>query len=250
MVKGLSATRDRWPWLAIAVGILVTCFAPDARISGARAFMGIAVGVGALIATTAMPRPREWAAGAFLVGSLGLAFGSGTFADPPSTLWGEILDRDGMRIRHEIALPRNDRRWRTAAASGASPYLYICARGRLEAPDTLDVSLDGVILAPLDPSMMFGPRPQPESVGFYRVSVPWARLDGRDQLAVEVAPDPGTSRPLEVCGTFMGKPTLRVDASQLYDGIRWSSPWETRSGRYQIELRLEASDGHVFGAWY
>jgi hypothetical protein len=246
----LQATRGQWPWGAIAVGVLITCVETDARIATARAFMGIAVGVGALLATTAMPRAREWAAGAFLVGSLGLAFGSGTFADPPSTLWGEVLDRDGMRIRHEIALPRTDRRWRTATASGASPYLYVCARGRLEAPDTLDVSIAGVILAPLDPSMMFGPRPQPESVGFYRVPVPWDRLDGRELLSVELAQHSGTKRPLEVCGTFMGKPTLRVDASQLYDGTRWSSPWEARRGRYQIELRLEANDGHVFGAWY
>ena len=246
----LQATRAHWPWGAIAVGVLVTCVATDARIATARAFMGIAVGVGALLATTAMPRAREWAAGAFLAGSLGLAFGRGSFPDPPSTLWGEVLDRDGIQIRHEIALPRTDRRWRNATASGASPYLYVCARGRLEVPDTLDVSLDGVILAMLDPSMMFGPRPQPESVGFYRVPIPWDRLDGRELLSVDVARHSGANRSLEVCGTFMGRPTLRVDASQLYDGTRWSSPWETRSGRYQIELRLEANDGHVFGAWY
>ncbi len=250
MVMRLPTMRVHVPWVVVAVGVLVMCIASDPTIAAARVFMGTAFGVGALLATTDMPRGRIWGTSAFLVGSLALAFGSGSFADPPSTLWGEILDRDGMRIRHEIALPRNDRRWRTAAASGASPYLYICARGRLEAPETLDVTLDDVPLTTLDPSMMFGPRPQPESVGFYRVSVPWARLERRDQLAIEVAPHPGTSRPLEVCGTFMGKPTLRLDASQLYDGIRWSSPWETRSGRYQIELRLEATDGHVYGAWY
>ena len=160
MVTWLIAARHRWPWVAIAAGVLATCVATDPVIAAARGFMGATFGFGAMFAT------------------------------------------------------------------------------------------DGVLLTPRDPSMMFGPRPQPESVGFYRIPVPWARLEGRELLSVEVARHPGTSRPIEVCGTFMGNPTLRVDASQLYDGVRWSSPWETHSGRYQIELRLEATDGHVFGAWY
>jgi hypothetical protein len=216
----------------------------------ARAFMGVAVGVGAMMATVDVPRAREWVAGAYLAGSLGLAFGSRTFADPPGTLWGEILDTDATRLRHEIAPPTTDRRWRTATAAGASPFLYVCARGRLESPDTLDISLNGEPLTALDPSMMFGPRPQPESVGFYRIPVPWARLEERAPLMVEVARHVGSSRSLEVCGTFMATPTVRVSASQRFDGAAWTSPWDTRRGRYQVELRLEGTDGHVFGAWY
>jgi hypothetical protein len=250
MVNRFAVARSGWPWAAVAAGVLATCVATEPAIAAARGFMGTVIGVGAMVATTAMPHARGWVVGAFLVGSLGLAFGRGSFADPPSTLWGEILDRDAARIRHEFSLPRADHRWRAATSAGASAYLYVCARGRLEAPDTLDVALDGVLLAPLDPSMMFGPRPQADSVGFYRIPVPWARLDGRKLVSVELARHAGTSRPLEVCGTFMGRPTLRVDASQLFDGVSWSSPWKTRSGRYQIELRLEATDGHIFGAWY
>jgi hypothetical protein len=250
VVTGLQALRQHWPWAAVAGGVVTTCVGTDPDIATARAFMGVVVGIAGMFATTGLPRARNCVAGAFLVGSFGLAFGSGSFSDPPSTLWGEILDSDAVRIRHELAIPRADRRWRAATAAGASPYLYVCARGYLEEPDTLDVFMDGVSLASLNPSMMFGPRPQSESVGFYRIPVPWGRLDGRERLSVEVARHAGTSRPLEVCGTFMGKPTLRFDASQLYDGTTWTSPWETRKGRYQIELRLENADGHVFGAWY
>lgn len=249
-MRRLDGARHRWPWAVVAAGVLVTCVVTDPLIAAARAYMGVAVGFGALFATTGMPRAREWTAATFLAGSLGLAFGHGSFPNPPSTLWSEILETDAMRLRHEIAMPRSDRRWRAGVAASASPFLYVCVRGRLEAPDTLDVSIDGATLASLDPSMMFGPRPHPESVGFYRIPLPWAQLDGRDRLTVEVARQAGASRTLEVCGTFMGKPTLRVDASSLFDGVAWSSPWQTRSGRYQIELRLEGPDGKVYGAWY
>ena len=250
MVMSAERARGCLPWVAIGAGVIATCVSTDPSIAAARAFMGVVTGVGALMATTGMPRARAYVASAFLAGSLGLAVGAGSFTDPPATLWGEILDTDAMRIRHEIEVPHDDRRWRAATTSGASPFLDVCARGRLDAPDTLDVSLDGAPLGALDPSMMFGPRPQPESVGFYRMPVPWVRLDGRERITIEVARQPGASRPLEICGTFMGKPTLRVDASQFFNGTGWSSPWETRRGRYQVELRLEATDGTVYGAWY
>ncbi len=249
-MSGLHSIARHWPWLVVAAAVAMQCAVASAPTAIARGFMGGVIGIAAMLATEGMPRARAAVAAAIVIGSVGLASGAGSFADPPLALWTEILHDDAMRIHHEIALPRTDHRWRAGADAGASPYLYVCARGRLDVPDTLDVSLGGDSLASLGPSMMFGPRPQPDSVGFYRIPLPWARLDGRDRISVGVTRHAGTSRPLEVCGTFMAKPTFRIDSSELFDGAGWTSPWVTRQGRYQIELRLVSDDGHVFGAWY
>lgn len=239
-----------WPWFVVAAATLVQCLGVPPAVAAARGFMAATVGIAAIGATKGMPRASRAVTALLLAGSVGIAFGTGSFDDPPSTLWGEVLEAPGARARHEIALPRADRRWEAATRADAAAFLYVCARGRLEAPDTLDVSLNGEPLTALDPSMMFGPRPDPESVGFYRVPVPWPRLDAVDRIVVGLSRQPGTTRPPEVCGTFMARPTARLDASEVFDGTSWTSPWTTRRGRLQIELRLEGPDGHVYGAWY
>ena len=232
---------------AIAVQLVAPTF--EAIVS--RLTFAIIFGIGALvIAGRSAPFVQLAGASTYLAASIAMNVIARPVADPPSTLWGQIIDDTRQEVAHRIIPPYGTRQWQQGWVSDGQPFIYVCARGRLEPPETLVLTVNGSAISVLNPSQMFGPRPQPESVGFYRISVPRDLFSGSPALDIHVRPDERATKPLEICGTITARPTAGLESSQFFDGASWTSPWATRKGRFQIELRLEGPGGHVFGAWY
>jgi hypothetical protein len=128
--------------------------------------------------------------------------------------------------------------------------VWVCARGPLTAEDGLLLAVNDERLGLVTQAQAVGPRPQPTSVGFYRLPVSRAVLERRVPAAFELRRAPGSGgQPVEVCGTFSYRPTAGPDASTFFDGTRWLAPPQPQ-GRFLIELRLEGPDGRPIAAWY
>jgi len=172
-------------------------------------------------------------------------------AQPPSSQWTSELRGPDQVIRHTIILPLGTREWQSwwRRASGAA--VYVCARGPLRAEDGLQLWLNGTRLATIAQEQAIGPRPQPTSVGFYRLPVERGDLERNARAVFELRrPPDATVRPVEVCGTFSYRPTAGLEASAFFDGRFWSSPGTERRGRFIVELRIEKDPGRPLAALY
>lgn len=232
---------------AIAIQLIAPTF--EALVS--RLTFATIYGIGALvIAGRSAPFVQLVGAMTYLLASIAMNVIDRPVADPPSTLWGQIVDDTLQEVAHRIIPPYGTHQWQQGWASDGQPFIYVCARGRLEPPETLVLTVNGSAISALNTSQMFGPRPQPESVGFYRIPVPRGLFTGSPSLDIQVRRDERATLPLEICGTITARPTAGFESSRFFNGTSWISPWTTRQGRFQIELRLEGPGGHVFGAWY
>jgi hypothetical protein len=129
--------------------------------------------------------------------------------------------------------------------------MYVCARGPLATEDGLQLWLNGSRLATITQEQAIGPRPQPTSVGFYRLPVERGELERDARAVFELRRAPGaTARPVEVCGTFAYRPTAGPEASAFFDGRSWSSPGAEQRGRFIVELRIESEPGRPLAALY
>ena len=232
---------------AIAIQLVAPTF--EAFVS--RLTFATIYGIGALvIAGRSAPFVQLAGASTYLIASIAKNVIDLPVAEPPSTLWGQIIDDTRQEVAHRIIPPYGSRQWQLGWASDGKPFIYVCARGRLEPPETLVVMVNGSAISELNTSQMFGPRPQLESVGFYRIPVLRDLFNGSPALDIQVRRDVRATLPMEICGTITARPTAGFESSRFFDGTSWISPWTTRQGRFQIELRLEGPGGHVFGAWY
>jgi hypothetical protein len=171
--------------------------------------------------------------------------------EPPSSQWTVELRGPEQVLRHAILLPLGSGQWQSwwGRASGAA--VYVCARGPLTAADGLQLWLGGERLATITQEAAIGPRPQPTSVGFYRLPVERAQLERDAHAVFELRRAAGaTPRPVEVCGTFAYRPTAGLEASAFFDGQSWTGPGTEKRGRYIIELRIESEPGRAMAALY
>lgn len=170
---------------------------------------------------------------------------------PPSSQWTQSL-ASGQIIRHGINLPAGTSAWERAWDRPAtSAMVWLCARGPLTAEDGLLLAVNGLDIGAVTEARAIGPRPQPTSVGFYRMPVARMTLERSRLATFELRRSSGaTTRPIEICGTFTYQPTAGMEASQFFDGVAWHSPGATQRGRYVIELRLEGTDGRPFAVYY
>jgi hypothetical protein len=218
----------------------------------ARLFFVAAIG-GALVAglSVAGARWQVIAAGGLLTLSVLQVALPGRVVDPPPSQWTVELARPDERVRHTIALPVGEVEWEHWWSRARSAAVFLCARGPLEEADGLDLTLGGERVARVTEAAAHGPRPQPTSVGFYRVPVSRAALERAPRAVLELQRAPGASaRPVEICGTFTYKPSAGLEASAFFDGRAWSSPGLTQQGRYVIELRIEDARGKPLVALY
>ena len=245
------------PWAVLgAIAVASAAGAPAATALARLFFVGAIVA--GLIAAAGLAGPRTQFAVA--LGLLALVLvqrvADRPVPEPPSSQWTAPLRTPAEAIRHTIALPA-DAQWERLWQRAAGAAVYVCARGLLTEDDGLQLDVNDEPLGTLTHAHTVGPRPQPTSVGFYRVPV------GRDVLerrrpatftlrraaGAPAAPDPAGS-PVEICGTFTYRPTAGRDASAYFDGARWTSPGTTQQGRFLIELRFEDRAGRILEALY
>ncbi|HEU5317086.1 MAG TPA: hypothetical protein VFX49_13335 [Chloroflexota bacterium] len=245
--------RVGWlPWALLGGAAVVSCAGVPPATALARLFFVVVMG-GALVAGLAAAGPH-WQLGA-AGGLLALTALQGVIPrrveDPPPSQWTVELRSPAERVRHTIALPLGSAEWERWWSRARSAAIFVCARGPLEEGDGLELTLGGERVARVTQAVAYGPRPQPTSVGFYRVPVTRAVLERAPRAVLELqrAPD-ASDRPIEICGTFTYKPTAGLEASAFFDGRSWSSPGPTQRGRYVIELRIEDPAGKPLVALY
>ena len=243
----------RWlPWLLLAASLVVgSAAAPPATVIARLFFIG-ALGGGVVAALGVAGRTAQVAAaGVLLALTIGQSVLQRPIAQPPSSQWTVALSEPAQRLRHTLTLPLGSESWRRwwERASGAA--IYVCARGPLTEEDRLDLYLNDRHLTRITQAQAVGPRPQPTSVGFYRVPVERAALESAPSIVLELrrAPD-AAQRAIDVCGTFTHRPTAGLESSAFFDGTRWTSPGPSQQGRYIIELRLEEAPGRAVAALY
>jgi hypothetical protein len=239
-------------WALLGLTGLVSWLGAPTATALARLFFVVAIG-GAVVAVLHMVSARAQVGAAVTILLLTVLQVSvqRRVDDPPPSQWTVPLAGPDQRLRHTITLPLGrpewDRWWRRARAAA----VYLCARGPLEEADGLDLSLGGVFLARVTQAQAYGPRPQPTSVGFYRVPVPRATLERAPDAVLELArTSDASARAIEVCGTFTYKPTAGLEASAFFDGRSWTSPGPSQRGRYVVELRIEDPTGKPIVALY
>lgn len=240
------------PWVALAASAAAGVVATPAPTAIARTFFVLVLGGAVVSALAVVGRTAQLSAAVILFAlTLGQALVDRPVAQPPSSQWTAALGTSTERIRHTIALPVGGVQWRRwwERASGAA--VYVCARGPLEEADALDLFAGGRRLARITQAQAIGPRPQPTSVGFYRVPIERALLEATATLVLELRRGAdGASRPVEVCGTFTHRPTAGIESSAFFDGTAWTSPGRSERGRYILELRLEEAPGRTVAALY
>jgi hypothetical protein len=207
---------------------------------------------GAIVASlAALGRGASLAAGVLFLLTIGQALVGRPVPSPPSSQWTAELRTPVERLRHTIALPLRSREWDALWTRAHGAAVYVCARGPLSAADAFDLYAGGEHLARITQEHAFGPRPQPTSVGFYRVPIERSRLEALAPLVLELRRGPeATARPVEVCGTFTHRPSAGIESSAFFDGSTWRSPGPVTLGRYIVELRLEVQPGQVVAAFY
>jgi hypothetical protein len=89
--------------------------------------------------------------------------------DPPSSQWTQPLQGPDQVVRHVIQLPVGQGQWSELWHRAAGAAVWICARGPLVPSDGLQLVVNGQLLATITEEAAAGPRPQPTSIGFYRV---------------------------------------------------------------------------------
>lgn len=240
------------PWLLIVLSAVVGTIGAPLPTVVARLWFVCALG-GAVVAALAVvgPRAQTVAGSLLLVLALGQSAVQRTIPEPPSSQWTVALRTPAERIRHTIALPVGTAEWNRWWSRATGAAAYVCARGPLAEVDGLDLFAGDQHLARITQSEAIGPRPQPTSVGFYRVPIERTLLESGEPLVLELrrAPD-AAPRPLEICGTFTYRPTAGIESSTFFDGLTWKSPGMTRRGRFLIELRIEEGEGRAVAALY
>lgn|GEM_PF-801655 len=171
--------------------------------------------------------------------------------DPPSSQWTQPLQGPDQVVRHVIQLPVGQGQWSELWHRAAGAAVWICARGPLVPSDGLQLVVNGQLLATITEEAAAGPRPQPTSIGFYRVPVERTLLERSRPATFELRRAAGADgRPIDICGTFTYRPTAGIESSTFFDGVVWSSPGPSRQGRFVIELRFENAAGQIFAAFY
>jgi hypothetical protein len=249
MTKGVPGWLS---WTLLLASALVGVLGAPVATVLARAFFVLVAGGAVVAALSVVGRRAQAIAAAALLVLMGAQVAApGSVTEPPPSQWTVALSAPGQRVRHTMQLPLDspawDRWW--VRASGAA--VYVCARGPLEEADGLDLWLGDQPLARVTQAQAFGPRPQPTSVGFYRIPVTRPALERSATAVFELRRAPGsTTRPVEVCGTFTYRPTAGIESSAFFDGARWTSPGPTQRGRYIVELRIEKQPGSALVALY
>ena len=249
---GSVVPRGFAPWVALAASAVAGVVAAPVPTAIARTFFVLLLGGAVVSALAVVGRTAQlWAAVLLLALTLGQGFVDRPVAQPPSSQWTASLRTPTERIRHTIALPVESAQWRRwwERASGAA--VYVCARGPLEEADALDLFVGGRRLARITQAQAVGPRPQPTSVGFYRVPIERTLLEATSPLVLELRRGTdAAARPIDVCGTFTYRPTAGIESSAFFDGATWTSPGPSQRGRFILELRLEEAPGRTVAALY
>jgi hypothetical protein len=203
--------------------VLATGLVAGARLIGQRTQVGVAALLLALVLVQrAIDRP---------------------VTEPPSNQWTATLSA-GQIIRHTIKAPVATREWQRWWQEATGAAAYVCARGPLTPADGLQLYLNDRLVGTIAQDVAFGIRPEPTSIGFYRLPVTRAALEEQQPSVFELRRAQGaTPRPIEVCGTSTYNPTAGLEASAFFNGSTWSSPGPTQHGRYLIELRIEQGAG-------
>ena len=238
------------PWLLLAASGLLSVLAAPLPTAIARVFFVTLLGGAIVAALAAVGRAAQLTgAAALLVLTLGQVSIDRPVQAPPSSQWTVTLRTPAERLRHTIALPVGTRQWQAWWARATGAAVYVCARGPVSEADALDLYVGAERAARVTQEQAIGPRPQPTSVGFYRIPIERARLEGAAPLVLELRRG-AEARPIEVCGTFAYQPSAGLESSAFFDGVRWISPGLTQRGRYIVELRLEERPGRTVAALY
>lgn len=240
------------PWLLWVVATAVTTAGASPTTALSRGFFAVIMVGGAVgLAALAGRRVQLAVAGIALALLLAQRVLPARVDNPPSSLWTQVLSRPAQAIRHTIALPAGSPSWENIWRRASQAAVYLCARGPLDAATVLDLQLNGTSLGTVTQAQAIGPRPQPDSVGFYRIPVARAALEQNTTATFSVrlvtGPD---ARPVEVCGTFTYRPSAGRESSAFFDGSTWTSPGPTMHGRFLIELRFEDATGKIVEALY
>ena len=247
-----AAWRGRAPWLLLAVSAAASVAGAPVPTVIARVFFVALLG-GAIVSSLAVVGrgPQVTASALLLALTLGQGLIQRPVIPPPSSQWTAALRGPAERIKHTIALPVGSGEWQRWWERAKGAAVYVCARGPLTEEDGLELFVGGQRLATITQAQAIGPRPQPTSVGFYRIPVDRALLEAAAPLLLELRRGSDASaRPIDVCGTFTHRPTAGIESSAFFDGVTWKSPGPTQRGRYILELRLEEAPGRTIAALY
>ena len=239
------------PWVLAGTALLVGVIGAPPPTMWTRLYFGVLILCGVVaLAGLAGQRVQLAVAAVICVLALSQRVGHHTVADPPPSQWTAFLREPTQRIEHQVLLPVGsaswDRLWRHATSAG----IYVCARGPLTPEARLQVLVGDELLATLTESYAFGPRPQPTSVGFYRVPVSRRALEKERPATLVLRQEAGAGQPAEICGTFSYRPTAGLGASRFFDGVAWSSPGLTQQGRFLLEVRIEDAEQRALAAFY
>ncbi|HET7770787.1 MAG TPA: hypothetical protein VFN74_18590 [Chloroflexota bacterium] len=243
---------NRAPWLLLAASAAMSTLAAPAPTVVARLYFVVLLGGAVVSALGLVGRMAQlWAAALLLALALGQALAERPVAQPPSSQWTAALRTPVERLRHTIALPVGSRQWAAWWERAKGAAVYVCARGPLSTEDGLELFANGERTARITQEQAIGPRPQPTSVGFYRLPLDRARLEATTPLVLELRRgSEASARPIDVCGTFAYRPSAGIESSAFFDGVSWTNPGLTQRGRYVIELRLEEASGRTVAALY
>jgi hypothetical protein len=231
-------------WAFFAAAVVASCIGVPLPTFLARLFF-VLVLAGGLVAGAGLlgSRGQVTAAATLLLLVIAQRAIDRPVSEPPSNQWTASLAA-GQIIRHTIKLPVDTRQWRTWWQHATGAAAYVCVRGPLSASDGVQLSLNQQLVATITQEQAFGLRPEPTSIGFYRLPLERASLEAQQPSVFELTRAPGADpRPIEVCGTSSYRPTAGLDASAFFDGTRWTSPGLTQHGRFLVEVRIEQVDG-------
>lgn len=244
--------RQLLPWALLLLALGVTLTGTTPATGAARLFFVVFL-LGGIVAAASLigSRAQLTAAAILLLLVSAQRLLDRPLATPPSSQWTTPLTTSEEIVRHTIRLPLGEPIWERLWNRAADAAAYVCARGPLEHQDGLLLSLGPEPLATLTQKQATGPRPQPTSIGFYRIPIARAHLERQPEAVFTLRRAAGAPpRPIDICGTFAYRPTAGQNASAFFDGALWTSPGATKGGRYLIELRLEDADGRPFHIWY
>ncbi|MBI3973777.1 MAG: hypothetical protein HY332_21075 [Chloroflexi bacterium] len=249
---GTAAAHPFAPWALFALAIAVGLAGAPAPTAWARLFFVLVIGSAIVAAARLIGLTAQLLIALSLVALVaGQRAIDRPFTDPPSSQWTAPLRAPDQQIQHLIALPTGRPSWTRLWQRAAGAAAYVCARGPLGEEDGLQLFVNDEMVATITQAHAIGPRPQPTSVGFYRLPVGRELLERQQPAKFSLRRAAGaTSRDIEVCGTFSYRPTAGIESSSRFDGSTWSSPGKTMHGRFLIELRIEDARGRAIEALY